>query len=393
MKPDETPFYLTRVECPVCKTVNEFETIKLGAYTETGRDTDFRPTGRTWRNPRYQDTNPLLYFMATCASCFYTREFSRRFREWKDDTAFRTHQQAPLRQRHLAALAGESGPMRRLGACLWPDSYPLRTAINKLLLGILCEELAETPSPFDLGRWYLRVAWLFREMEEGSTSHPSPRSVIRRQLSQLVAGLNSDLDGVGVRIGKIRTLVESNAAAIGDAPEDADASVEYRGQAHALLEHLEAIRAVAQSLGQAGESARADTATVREGGAGEDAYAGFPSYTAFLRDLQKTWPGAPADEEQALGHALRNYLMAFSTERDIPEGNAQVQLTYMIGELARRVGETAQANQFLNLTVRRGREWIHKMKSDPTRTAMAQHLIDLAIEQLHALKDATPSGA
>src|SRR3990170_5366793 len=99
MKTDESPFYISRVECPVCKTVNDFETIKMGAYNESGRDSDFCPTGREWRNQKYQAVNPLLYFMVACSSCFYAREFNRNFREWKDDTAFRTYRQKIVRQR------------------------------------------------------------------------------------------------------------------------------------------------------------------------------------------------------------------------------------------------------------------------------------------------------
>jgi len=387
VRTDETPFYLTRVECPVCKTVNEFETIKLGAYTESGRDGDFRPTGREWRNPRYQGTNPLLYFMATCSSCFYTREFTRRFREWKDDTAFRTHQQATLRQRHLAALADESGPLRALGGCLWPDPYPLRTAINKLLLGILSEEMMETPAHFDLGRWYLRIAWLFREMDEGSAVHPSPRSAARQQFAHLLRGVRGDLGSTVERIEKLRTLVESSGNDVGCTPDDSDTAVECRGHIHGLVEHAEAMQSILLALGAVSDRNTADNGSVREGGSGADSYAGFPSYTAYLRDLQGRWKGVPFDEGQALAHALRNYRMAYSIGRDIPEGNAQIQLIYMIGELSRRVGELDDARQFLNLTVRNGREWIHKLKADPTRTALVQHLIDLAIEQLHAMMD------
>ncbi len=31
---NDSPFYLTRLECPICKTLNEFETVRVGAYVE-----------------------------------------------------------------------------------------------------------------------------------------------------------------------------------------------------------------------------------------------------------------------------------------------------------------------------------------------------------------------
>ena len=74
---NESPLFLTKVECPVCKTINEFETIKVGAYVEEDHDTDFCPKGRRWHNPKYAIYNPLLFFMATCENCYYTREFNQ----------------------------------------------------------------------------------------------------------------------------------------------------------------------------------------------------------------------------------------------------------------------------------------------------------------------------
>jgi len=152
----------------------------------------FRPLEREWRNPRYQDTNPLLFFMASCTSCFYTREFNRRFRDWKSDTAFRTHRQAVVRQQHLTMLAEENSPVKMLGAALWPASYPLQTAINKLLLGILDEEKLEGSSHFDIARWYLRIAWLFREINGGQDAHASPWILLRQQVEQKLGALKID---------------------------------------------------------------------------------------------------------------------------------------------------------------------------------------------------------
>ena len=37
---NDSPFLLVKIECPVCKTLNEFESVKVGAYIEGGRDSD-----------------------------------------------------------------------------------------------------------------------------------------------------------------------------------------------------------------------------------------------------------------------------------------------------------------------------------------------------------------
>jgi len=386
MKADETPFYFTRVECPVCRTVNEFETIKLGAYTESGRDTDFRPLRREWRNPRYQNTNPLLYFMASCTSCFYTREFNRRFRDWKSDTAYRTHRQALVRQQHLGMLAEEDSPVKMLGAALWPASYPMQTAINKLLLGILDEEKLEGSSHFDIARWYLRVAWLFREMSGGQDSHTSPWTHLRQQIEQKLGALRTGTEQATQHINDIKNLLDCHPESAIAAPGNAEGPARCGQAIQTLLSHAGAMAAETERLLQLllqNEGGR----TVPNGGKGEERYGDFPSYTMFLQELRDQWDGAPLDETSALAASLNHYRIAYREGRDVPPGNAQIQLAYMIGELARRTGELSESRQFFDLAIRTGRDWIHKLNSEPTKTALARHIVDLAIEQIHVMRE------
>lgn len=387
MKPGETPFYHTRVECPVCKTVNEFETIKVGAYTEEGRDSDFCPTKRQWFNPRYRDVNPLLYYMATCSSCFYTREFNRRFRDWKEDTAFRTYRQAPVRHKHLAALAGPDGVVRRLGAAVWPQSYPSRTAINKLLLGILDEQMLEQPSAFDIGRWYLRIAWLFRELGGAESGRSSPHVMSRRRLGSLLRELSGQIGPVRATIAQIVELVQSQPDCATTSPDDSDG----RERSHALVADLET---------RTGELERSIADLTRDisqvsdpmvGGTTEphaDSYGEHSSYESFLSGLRMDWPGVPINEIEALRWSRDFHRQAYEEGRGIEPGNAQIQVAYLVGELARRVGEFDQAAQYFNVAVRTGREWMHQMHNDTTKTALARHIVDLATEQMRTMRTA-----
>jgi hypothetical protein len=390
MNPNETPFYLTPVECPVCKTVNEYETIKMGAYSEEGRDTDFCPTGRRWRNPRYQLISPLLYLMASCSSCFYTREFNRKFREWKSDNAFRLYRQATVRQRHLNLLAAVDGPVRRLGSALWPTSFPLPTAINKFLLGILDEEMLDQPSHFDLGRWYLRIGWLFREAGESGLALPSEHTATRQRLAGALRDLGTDIARVGQRVGDIRRLIEQHPESATLSPDDHDGPSRCRQTIEGFAEHIEAFSSGLDGLIR---SLAHDTSPVvgGEGLAEGEAYGDYPSYGAFLASLQAEWPGVPTTEGEALRLSLQHYRQAYEEGHGIEPGNAQIQVAYMVGELARRVGENQEAQQYLNLAIRLGNEWIHKMGTDKTNTALARHIVDLAVEQMHILRSVTGS--
>ncbi|MBI5867634.1 MAG: DUF2225 domain-containing protein [candidate division Zixibacteria bacterium] len=384
MKTDESPFYITRVECPVCKTINDFETIKMGAYNESGRDTDFCPTGREWRNQKYQAVNPLLYFMVTCSSCFYTREFNRKFREWKDDAAFKTYRQKVVRQRHLNELASEDSLLKRLGAALWPASYPGPTAINKLILGVYDELMLDQPSHFDVGRWYLRIGWLFREQGPGDTASPSPRALTMSRMSTALRELTGDIGRLSAKVGDIKQMIDSNPDTGASRPDDTDGPDRCHRAISGIIDHLEGITSGVESLQDRLNSKDGECHTAS--GTAET-FGESTSYEAFLGELRTKWLLVPTNEWDALTLALDHYTKSFEEARDIPAGNAQIQLTYMIGELARRVGQYQTAQQYFNLAIRTGREWLHKMGDDPTKSALARHVVDLAVEQMHTIRE------
>ncbi len=171
----EAPFFLAKVECPVCKTINEFETIKVGAYTENGRDTDFCPSDITWRNPKFHGYNPLLYFTATCENCFYTREFTKSYKDWKNDSYFKTYRQKSIKDKHLSFLSESDSVIRAIGEKLDSGRYPHETALLKLSLAAIDETLNEKPSNLDLGRFYIRIGWLYRDMARGE--NPNQQSI------------------------------------------------------------------------------------------------------------------------------------------------------------------------------------------------------------------------
>jgi hypothetical protein len=126
-----------------------------------------------------------------------------------------------------------------------------------------------------------------------------------------------------------------------------------------------------------------------EGLPGTEPYGDYPSYQAFLTAIKADWPAAATNEHEALCFSLKHYRAAYESGRGIEPGNAQIQIVYMIGELARRVGDTDHAHQYLNLAIRLGREWIHQQGGDRNGTALARHIADLAREQTQLMKEET----
>ncbi len=371
---NEIPVFMTKVECPVCKTINEFETIRMGAYTESGRDTDFCPTGREWRNPRYQHINPLLYFMATCSSCFYTREFNKDFKEWKSDSAFRSYRQKAVREKHLNALASADGLIKPLGLSIDLQKAPQESAIAKLLLGILNEKMMERPNWLDLGRWYLRVAWLFRERTGGVATVLSKEDINSSRLQKMVESLQNSFGNCEEQIQQIIELVELQPA-VGPTAEDpyrsALANWETNlGPMMSSVEKLLTWRDTAEPVAPASEN----EITVTND---EDS-----SFGVFLSSLQAKDKGIPLNEIDALRSALKYYHRAYETARDTSGGNQKIQLAYMIGELARRIGEFDRAQEFFNVAMRGGQEIIHANRGDESRSALARKIIEMARDQV-----------
>jgi uncharacterized protein (DUF2225 family) len=380
----ESPVFLSKVECPICKTINEFETIRVGAYTESGRDTDFCPTGRQWRNPRYQAYNPLLYFIATCDNCYYTREFTNNFKEWKEDSNFKTYRLKTVKEKHLDHLAQADSALRIIGEVIDANRYPNETAILKFLLAIYDERLNEKPVDLDLARFYLRVGWIFREMGTGGDPN---QQVVKGYLTDIddnFTSLHGSLETVNEQLLRLDKLIASQF-------DDNKISAELKSHLYPLKDkHDNEAKSLRELLSlvdgkiDALEDISNEYKKMALGTADGDVQAGFQKYRSFsdfLMELRPRWDGIPINELEALKMAVKHYKTAYEEGRDISEGNQQIQAAYLIAELSRRIGDYQMAREYFNITIRSGQEFIYRHKGDQNRTAMARKILELAMEQ------------
>lgn len=379
----ETPVFLTKVECPICKTINEFETIKVGAYTETDRDTDFCPKDVKWRNPRYQAYNPLLYFTATCTNCFYSREFNNRFKEWKSDAFFKTYRLKTVKERHLEMMASADSVIKAIGLELEPNRYPNETAILKLILAIIDETLNEKPMELDLGRFYLRVGWLFRAIESGENTNIQ---ISRGHVIDVESGFNGLKRVLEEVSGNVAEIERAVAAQFSDDTISAELKSllyqvkdKYSAELASFKEMSSLLEGKLDGLRMIIQEHRTITL-----GTDDDTHSGFHSHLSFhdfLNKLNQTWDIIPRNEKEALTLAVNHYVRAYEDGYDIAEGNQQIQASYLIAELSRRIGEYERAKEYFNKTIRTGQEFIHRYKGDKSRTALARKILELAIEQ------------
>lgn len=389
----DNPFFLTRLECPICKTLNEFETVRVGAYVEKGRDTDFCPTAIEWRYPKYQSYNPLAYFTATCSNCYYTREFNNSYKEWQNDGNFRTYRLRRVKELHLDRLATADSVLKRIGEAVDLANYPSESAVLKLHLAAFDELLCDHVSNLDLGRFYLRVGWVYRSMATGENPD---RHFINKSLLQIDnrTGMTDEA------LGKLREEAAVWARHLSAHFETDQVSTPLKSQMLPFRDKFDAELARLQLTFNQTEAQlqvlkdlmnEYKSSTMGAGNEGA-AFAGFPTFTDFLQDIKSGWDGIVLNEKEALEAAVEHYKKAFEDGRSISAGNQQIQASYLIAELSRRIDQHEDAKQYFNTTIKYGQEFIYQNRLDQSRTALARKILELAIEQgrlnMEALKSA-----
>ncbi|KPL03322.1 MAG: hypothetical protein AMJ90_03420 [candidate division Zixibacteria bacterium SM23_73_2] len=356
-------FDYKRIECPVCGKINRFKTLKQKAYTERERDTDFRPKKLLWRDSRYQNLNPLLHFMACCRYCFYTREFDRDYQGWKKNQHFREALLPAIRKNHLKLLRKEDSIIKKIGNTLSPELYPFETAVLKLLLGIVDEDLNPEKQNLNLARYYLRIAWLFRDEKERAlqlrrkTKKDLNEGFNRALLSQeeYRSGIKKLQDGVESFLKQIKVSAKTDILKSFNRMERKVNSTKK------ALEHL---RSLIQKEN-------------------EKVFMDYSNFEDFLFYLKIYWQDVPTNENEALELAFKYYQKNLKENRLF---NQKIQASYLLGDISKRIGNLDNAKRYFDLAMRLGEDFLHKHKDDMVKTALAHKVLELSKSQYRSLK-------
>jgi hypothetical protein len=373
------PFSKCRVACPVCAWTNEYSEIRPFSYTEAGSDTDFHPLGRVWHNAAYQAYDPLWFFMATCAKCFYTRELNAEFKGWTQDSAFRTYRQAAIRDKHLAAAAGHNGLVPFLGSHLDVETHPVESAIIQFLLGIFDELTTDQTSSLNVGRYFLRVAWLFRSQGTRQEIPGGPAAVLLKQLRAMLSEAEQTLSAYERAANNLGSFFDGKAATLVEGSERVEAE---------LLASIAALHRSHSTLRDACNRVELELADDAGGGA---AFHAFTSFDQFLIRAKQLWDDVPTTEREALVRACEYYKKAYETGRDIKEGVPQVQAAYLIAELSRRTGDFETADRYFNTMMRVGFPLTNTGGHDMSTVSRVKKLLELGREQTRLNKEAQSS--
>jgi uncharacterized protein (DUF2225 family) len=271
-----------------------------------------------------------------------------------------------------------------LGEATNTVEHPNESAILKLLLAIYDEQLAERHSSLDLGRFYLRIAWVFRDLEKGE----NPGVTF---LKGLLLELDRQFDDFKESLAKSQTELQVFARHLFSHFETDKISAEvksrmnpyrekFRPQLESLEQNLSGLDNGVKAFGNLMNEYK--SAALGSDGSGNGLRFGlYPSFVEFLLSSKKDWDGIVTNEREALQQAVHHYKKAFAGGRDISPGNQQIQASYLIAELSRRIDDYDEARQYFNSTIKHGQEYIYENRKDPSRTALARKILELAIEQ------------
>ena len=380
----QEPFSILKVECPVCGSINQYADIRPMSYRETGNDTDFCPLGRVWHNAAYQAYDPLWFFMASCAKCFYTRECTPEFTGWAKDATFKTYRQAGIREKHLAAAAAQNGIVQFLGSHIDAEKYPAESAIIKFVLGIYDELTTDRTSSLNVGRYFLRTAWLFRSQGTPVDTQGSTAALLKRWRA-MVADADHALRAYDHKVAGIKTMFASDVAPmLKDATE-----ARVRDRSGEVVQEMSAsIAALLRSHAELAAVCDGVELAVPAAASGGSAFHAFASFDQFLLKAKQLWNGVPVTEHEALLRACEYYKQAYETGSDVKEGVGQVQVAYLIAELSRRTGDFATADQYFNTMLKVGGQLASSRTENAATVNRTRKLLELGREQARLNKDA-----
>jgi len=372
------PFSISKVECPVCGCINEYADIRPMSYRDEGTDTDFMPLGRVWHNAAYQTCDPLWFFMATCVKCFYTRELNAEFKGWSQDATFRAYRQAVIREKHLAASARQNGMVPFLGSHIDAVKYPTESAIIKFVLGIYDELTTDHTSSLNVGRYFLRTAWLFRSQGTPVETRGGGTAALLKRLRATVSCADHALRGYDSTVGDLKTVFETDIASMLKDTTEAP----LRDQPEVVLKEIAAsIAALHRAHSELTEVCdRVELALPADGSSGS-AFHTFASFGQFLLKAKQLWNEVPANEQEALVRAREYYRKSYETGSDIKEGVPQVQAAYLIGELARRTGDFETAERYFDAMLQVGGRLANSGTENASTVNRTRKLLELGRDQ------------
>ena len=182
-----SPFVAVETACPLCGAVSIQRKVKPHYFLEQDLDLDLRPRKIVRKRSGLEAYDPLLYFIWRCPQCFFAASRSR-YGDPGQGTGLSGEEIARGLKNKLESAPG----LAKLVAVLARDADPeIRNRFDALRLTLAAiiqlqsaVESAVQATPA-LARYYLRLAWLYHEMD----SLPPDQEELKTKTSGLTGQL------------------------------------------------------------------------------------------------------------------------------------------------------------------------------------------------------------
>jgi uncharacterized protein (DUF2225 family) len=360
--------------CPACNRGFLEQRLSPHSYRVVESDTDFYPAKKIWKSAELSNFSPLSYFMQTCPGCHFTVE-ANGSSFYQDPSHNPDNPQLRLQvERHAAELAYPDSLIGKLVNRYGVSKQNFERVVIRFLLGIYDEKLKDYYSNYNLGRYYLRLGWVFRENRNlNLTRHSEDLTALQKNLEDLADRQHSYLD----QIEKLKDTLDRNFLTLSG---ESSPAIDSERLFQMLIEKLN------QQVLPAGENTEHLLEQLRQKASLNGSFeAADPeaqvSLASYLLDLKTIWPGVPLNETEALKIAVSYYHQYFDS---LPKGAStgpKLQTAYLIGELWRRVGDYDMSRKFFSLAITLADQCVRK-ETESYRSAFARKITDLANQQL-----------
>lgn len=155
------------IPCPICGAENDYFRLKRDMARAAKTEGDGHPLTYKWSKSGFDSVDPLQFFMGACGSCGFTGEL--------DDADYRQAGKAPelyrrdfgepaLQSYKDGVAAGKGAAQSLLRRFEEPDA--LLKTLAQFHLAILAQCARSKLPAGPIARYYLRIAWLFRDQEK-----------------------------------------------------------------------------------------------------------------------------------------------------------------------------------------------------------------------------------
>lgn len=343
------------IKCPACQAVFVLKYPNPKLYAATARDEDQRVTDYSWTVGYKTDVLPHHYAILQCPNClaadFQERLESRQY-DSKAARAYTELQKLPFEKKII---------LRRLRRLVANDEPDAQAAVGLHLAAVFTALLPKEQKVIDhlkLGRLYLRLSWLFREINgdsapkagedpEKDKHRTMAKSNALTKLTRTGEDIEDNMQSALDLMGDFRKWTEERTKEL-QLPGDKnpyttvlDAVEDYLESALQELAQLEelVIKDKQKKLIIKKEKSKKDKAEDNE----------ESTFEGLLETVAEQWPQCPKDEMSALKHAVDALEYSFKHEDQEQSIQQNMGLGALLMHLFIRVGDLDKA---LDLSVK-----------------------------------------